>query len=81
MAQYNIHAAKSHLSRLVNRAAEGEEIILARAGKPVARIVALSDPAEQRVPGLLRGKIVIGDNFDEPTDDEGGWVESELEPQ
>ena len=53
----NIYDAKTQLSRLVDRAAAGEEILIARAGKPVARLVAL-DAAAPRRPGLLRGLAV-----------------------
>lgn len=66
MEQVNLHAAKTHLSKLVDRAAAGEEIILARAGRPVARLVALRPTRAPRKPGLLRGKIVIADDFDAP---------------
>ena len=65
----NLHEAKTHLSRLVDRAAAGEEIVIARAGKPVARLVALeSEPAPRRL-GLYAGRIVIADDFDELPDD------------
>jgi len=81
MAQYNLHAAKTHLSRLVDRAAGGEDIVIARAGKPVARIVALEEPGRPRAPGLLRGKIRIADDFDAPLEDEKEWVDGGIEPQ
>jgi prevent-host-death family protein len=62
-----MHEAKTHLSRLVERAANGEEIVIARAGKPVARLTALaSAPGKPREFGRLRGKIWIADDFDEP---------------
>ncbi len=60
----NVHDAKTHLSRLLDRAAAGEEIIVARAGRPVARLVALAPAARPRVPGRLRGKITIADDFE-----------------
>jgi len=60
----NIHAAKTHFSRLVERAAAGEEIVIARAGRPLARLVPLS-PARRR-PGLLKGRIRIAADFDAP---------------
>jgi prevent-host-death family protein len=60
----NIHAAKTHFSRLVERAARGEEIIIARAGRPVARLVALGSATRRRRPGLLKGRIRIGKDFD-----------------
>jgi prevent-host-death family protein len=62
----NIHAAKTHFSRLVERAAKGEEIIISKAGKPVARLMPLAAAARRRRPGLLRGKIKIADDFDAP---------------
>ena len=64
----NIHEAKTHLSRLVDRAAAGEEIVIARAGKPVARLVALEQPVRDRTLGTARGQIWIAPDFDE--DDE-----------
>lgn len=66
----NIHFAKTHFSRLVERAAGGEEIIIARAGRPVARLVPLDAPVRTRVAGLLRGKIRIPDDFDAPLPEE-----------
>ena len=66
MEQVNIHQAKTHLSRLVERAAAGEEIIIAKSGKPVARLVALGNDMSPRVFGTMRGKIRIADDFDDP---------------
>ncbi len=65
-----MHEAKTHLSRLVERAAEGEEIVIARAGRPVARLVALPTRTGRRVPGLWRGRVVIHDDFDDPLPEE-----------
>jgi prevent-host-death family protein len=61
----NIHEAKTTLSRLVERAEAGEEIVIGRAGKPVARLVPLTTPLPRREPGALRGKIKILPGFDE----------------
>ncbi len=61
----NIHEAKTHLSRLVDRAAAGEEIIIGRAGKPVARLVALEPPVENRRLGVWKGKVWVSPDFDE----------------
>lgn len=61
----NIHEAKTHLSRLVDRAAAGEEVIIGRAGKPVARLVAYQAPVEQRTPGVWQGKVWMAPDFDE----------------
>ena len=66
---YNIYEAKTHLSALVARAAAGEEVIIARAGRPVARLVAYKAPP-RRVPGRLKGKIWISDDFDAPLPDD-----------
>ncbi len=62
----NIHEAKTHLSRLVERVEAGEEITLARAGRPVARLVPYRARREPRRPGMWKGQVVIGPNFDEP---------------
>lgn len=61
----NIHEAKTHLSRLVDRAAAGEEIVIARAGKPLARLVAYEAPVKERTLGLWKGKAWIAPDFDE----------------
>ncbi|MBA2438359.1 MAG: type II toxin-antitoxin system Phd/YefM family antitoxin [Acidimicrobiia bacterium] len=61
----NMHEAKTHLSRLVARAAAGEDIVIGKAGKPVARLVPYSERTEPRKPGGLKGKIWIADDFDE----------------
>jgi len=66
MRQINIHEAKTHLSQLVEDAARGEEIVIAKAGKPVARLLGLAATPAPRRPGLLKGKIRIGDDFDAP---------------
>jgi prevent-host-death family protein len=58
----NVHEAKTHLSRLLDRVAQGEEIVLAKAGKPYARLVPL-DASPKREPGLLRGRIEMDDSF------------------
>ncbi len=62
----NIHAAKTQLSRLVERVEAGEEIVIARAGRPVARLVPLQARRQPRVPGLWRDQVVIADDFDAP---------------
>lgn len=65
MEIWNTHEAKTHLSRLVDRAAHGEEIVIAKAGKPLAKLVPLYPVLEQRVPGCWRGKVWIAPDFDE----------------
>jgi prevent-host-death family protein len=66
LRQVNIHEAKTHLSRLVEDAAAGEEIIIAKAGKPVAKLVPIESELKSRQLGTLRGKIWIADDFDQP---------------
>jgi prevent-host-death family protein len=70
MRTVNIHAAKTHLSRLVEDAAAGEEIIIAKSGKPVARLCPLVRPSGKRKLGALEGKLRIPDDFDAPLPDE-----------
>lgn len=62
----NVHAAKTSFSRLLERAEAGEEIIIARAGKPVARLVPLRAGRAPRRPGLLRGRVRMAADFDAP---------------
>jgi len=69
MEEVNIHEAKTHLSRLLLRVAGGEEIVIARAGKPVARLVPI-EPKPQRVIGQDDGLFEIPDDFDAPLPDE-----------
>jgi len=70
MKTYNVHAAKTHLSRLIEEAAAGEEVVIARAGKPVARLLPFEPRTEPRRPDLLKGKIWIADDFDDPLPEE-----------
>lgn len=64
--QVNIHEAKTHLSRLLQKVAEGEEVIISRAGVPVARLVAAGPKKGQRPLGIDRGRIWMADDFDAP---------------
>ena len=61
----NMHEAKTHLSRLVERVEAGEEIVIGRSGKPVAKLVPYVDARPARRPGALKGKIWIADDFDD----------------
>ena len=61
----NIHEAKTHLSRLIERVSAGEEIIIGRAGQPVARLVPYTEPAKPvRKPGAWEGKVWFSDDYD-----------------
>ena len=66
MKQVNLHRAKTHLSRLVDEAMAGEEIVISKAGTPLVRLVPLEAPREERVLGMDEGRISMGDDFDEP---------------
>lgn len=68
--EVNIHEAKTHLSRLLRRVAGGEEVTIARAGKPVARLVAVEQKGKVRPLGIARGQIWIADDFDAPLPDD-----------
>ena len=68
--EVNVHEAKTHLSRLLQRVAAGEEITIARAGIPVARLVAVEPEKKIRPLGFDRGKIWVADDFDAPLPDD-----------
>jgi prevent-host-death family protein len=65
----NIHEAKTHLSRLIDKVEAGEEIVIARAGRPVARLVTYRKTTRARVPGRWRDQIVMAPDFDAPNED------------
>ena len=65
----NIHEAKTHLSKLLERVRMGEKIIIARAGKPVAVLSPIGESAEARIPGIDAGKVVISEGFDAPLEE------------
>ncbi len=65
----NITEAKTHLSALIEKVLAGEEIIIGKSGKPVAKLVRYDRREESRKPGALKGKIKIADDFDELPDD------------
>ena len=69
MDTVNVHEAKTHLSRLLDRAQKGEEIVIAKAGRPVARLGPLVRGGTKRRLGLLDGKFRIPDDFNRPLPD------------
>lgn len=69
MHQVNIHEAKTHLSRLLEEAESGEEVVIARNGKPVARLVPVQQARQPRKPGSLKGQIWMAPDFDETPED------------
>ena len=72
MQTYNIHAAKTHLSRLVEQAAKGEPFVIAKGGKPMVKVVAIDAPAPSPMKrlGFLAGQITIPADFDRMGEDE-----------
>jgi prevent-host-death family protein len=70
MNPVNTHEAKTHFSRLIDRVIQGEEIVIARAGRPVAKLVPLAPRTAKRLPGSARGLISVGPDFDAPLPDE-----------
>jgi prevent-host-death family protein len=64
-----MYEAKTHFSRLVRKVAEGNEVLILKAGTPIAKLVPYEPPAEPRKPGLLKGKFTIAPDFDEPLPD------------
>jgi prevent-host-death family protein len=65
----NIHQAKTNLSKLIELVIAGEDVIIAKAGKPVAKLISYKNSQKNRVPGLWKNKIWISENFDD--EDEG----------
>ena len=67
---YNIHEAKTHLSRLLAQMESGEDIVIARAGVPVARLVPVARSAKERTLGTEVGRLIVADDFDAPMPDD-----------
>ena len=70
MKTVTIHEAKTNLSKLIEQACEGEEVVIARGPEPVVRLVPIADVKGRRQPGALRGKLRVGPEFFEPLADE-----------
>jgi prevent-host-death family protein len=66
MKMFSIHEAKTNLSRLIEKACEGEEIVIARGSRPVVRLAPMVDAKSRRQPGELRGKLHVGPDFFKP---------------
>ena len=69
MTIFNIHEAKTHFSKLLERVLNGEEVIIAKAGKPIARILPVIKDLPTRKPGNDAGKIFIAPDFDDPLEE------------
>lgn len=80
--QVNIGEAKTHLSSLLERAAAGEEVIIANANVPVARLVPIARASGRRTPGRLLGQVVMSDDFGDPMPDlEAAFYDGAIEPR
>ena len=66
----NIHEAGTHLWRPLVRAAAGEDVVIAGAGRPIARLVPVGPPMGERIPGSQKGKVIVPDDFDAPLPEE-----------
>ena len=68
MSQVNVHQAKTHLSRLIDKVANGteKEIVIAKSGKPKAKLIPFDDKPVKRLRGVMKGKIKISKNFEDP---------------
>ena len=66
----NIHEAKTHLSRIVDEVAAGAEVIIAKSGKPLARLSPIREPEKKKKLGQLKGKIKVPDDFNAPLPDD-----------
>lgn len=67
--QYNVHEAKTHFSRILEQVSTGEEVVISKAGEPVAKVVPLRPKVNRTGRGSLRGRLHIADDFDELPDD------------
>ena len=65
----NIHDAKTNFSKLIDAVGKGEEVVIARAGRPVAQLVPIEPPQRTRKPGALKGKLNVAEDFDAPLPD------------
>jgi len=67
MTIFNVHEAKTHFSKLLERVMKGEEVVIAKAGKPVARLLPfIQEDSSPRIPGIDKGKVIIMPDFDDP---------------
>jgi prevent-host-death family protein len=66
----NVHEAKTHLSKLLEQVRQGEEVVIAKAGKPVARLVPVVEKPKRRRPGSAKGEIFYAEDFDAPLPEE-----------
>jgi len=66
LLKVNIHEAKTQFSKLLKRVGNGEEIIISKAGKPIARLTPMNDALVKRIPGSAKGEVLVAEDFDAP---------------
>lgn len=82
VTEVNVYQAKNSLSALLAKVEAGEDVVIARNGRPVARLVPIGDRPETRTPGAWWGRVWIADDVDEADDTElSAWCDGPLEPQ
>lgn len=70
MRQVNVHAAKTQFSKLIERVSKGDEVVIAKSGRPVAKLVAYAPPRRRiGAPGSMKGRLWVAEGFDVPADD------------
>lgn len=69
MTIVNVHQAKSQLSKLIEQAESGEDVVIARAGKPAVRLIAFTMPGKERKAGIWRNQVTVAEDFDTLPDD------------
>jgi len=74
MIQVNIHHAKTHLSKLIQKAIEGEEVVIAKDNIPIVKLIQISYSPQNRKLGSAQGKIHLSEDFNEPIDDFAEYV-------
>jgi prevent-host-death family protein len=79
---FTIRQAQNNLSRLIKKACEGEEVIITRGSKPVARLIPVAEIKKKRQPGSMKGGLVVGPEFFEPLseDELAAWEQSDPDP-
>lgn len=80
MKSVDIRKAETHLSQLLQEVSEGEEIVIVREGKPIARLVAYTEPTGPRTPGAWRGQVWMADDFDDTTEEVIDMFEGSASP-
>jgi len=71
VTRVNVHDAKTHFSKLLETVALGEEVVIARAGHPIAKLVPIQTDVLERAPGSARGDVWVGEDFDAPLPENG----------